>query len=240
MPPLLSDSPPGICLWAPARAHALSMADVVTMVPSIPGTRAPRRGRDAPTPDALAFMRRTAQIVFQNADSSLNPRTTVGDIVGRPLQRFATLPSHEVPYPHECAARSRSPARAFCRALSAPAERRREAARRHRARSPPIQPSSSATCRFRPSMSRGAARMQGLRARRSLPPPGWRDLRSAGTASSPGEPGAPGGVPSRGLTRLRLRQPRRNGVKRRPSAPRCARSRAGPELPQDYPGLPHN
>jgi peptide/nickel transport system ATP-binding protein len=46
---------------------------------------------------ALAAMRRTAQIVFQNVDSSLNPRKTVGKIVGRSLLRFAVLPSGEVP-----------------------------------------------------------------------------------------------------------------------------------------------
>jgi peptide/nickel transport system ATP-binding protein len=46
---------------------------------------------------ALGPMRRTAQIVFQNVDSSLNPRKTVGKIVGRPLIRFAILPSGEVP-----------------------------------------------------------------------------------------------------------------------------------------------
>ena len=45
---------------------------------------------------ALAAMRRKAQIVFQNADSSLNPRKTVGEIVGRPLRRFAILPASEV------------------------------------------------------------------------------------------------------------------------------------------------
>ena len=45
---------------------------------------------------ALAGMRRTAQIVFQNADSSLNPRKTVAEIVGRPLRRFAILPQAEV------------------------------------------------------------------------------------------------------------------------------------------------
>jgi peptide/nickel transport system ATP-binding protein len=45
---------------------------------------------------ALAVMRRTAQIVFQNVDSSLNPRKTVGEIVGRPLRRFAILPAGEV------------------------------------------------------------------------------------------------------------------------------------------------
>jgi peptide/nickel transport system ATP-binding protein len=51
-------------------------------------TRAPQ--------SALTRMRRTAQIVFQNVDSSLNPRKTVGEIVGRPLRRFAILPSGEV------------------------------------------------------------------------------------------------------------------------------------------------
>ena len=45
---------------------------------------------------ALASMRRTAQIVFQNADSSLNPRKTVAEIIGRPLRRFAILPPAEV------------------------------------------------------------------------------------------------------------------------------------------------
>jgi peptide/nickel transport system ATP-binding protein len=45
---------------------------------------------------ALAIMRRSAQIVFQNADSSLNPRKTVAEIVGRPLRRFAILPPAEV------------------------------------------------------------------------------------------------------------------------------------------------
>ena len=45
---------------------------------------------------ALGPMRRTAQIVFQNADSSLNPRKTVAEIIGRPLRRFAILPAGEV------------------------------------------------------------------------------------------------------------------------------------------------
>jgi peptide/nickel transport system ATP-binding protein len=51
-------------------------------------TRAPQ--------SALAPMRRIAQIVFQNPDSSLNPRKTVGDIIARPLQRFAIVPPGEV------------------------------------------------------------------------------------------------------------------------------------------------
>jgi peptide/nickel transport system ATP-binding protein len=45
---------------------------------------------------ALADMRRTAQIVFQNADSSLNPRKTVAEIIGRALRRFAVVPPDKV------------------------------------------------------------------------------------------------------------------------------------------------
>ena len=45
---------------------------------------------------ALAPMRRIAQIVFQNPDSSLNPRKTVGEIIARPLQRFAIVPAGDV------------------------------------------------------------------------------------------------------------------------------------------------
>ena len=45
---------------------------------------------------ALVPMRRMAQIVFQNPDSSLNPRKTVGEIIARPLQRFAIVPPGEV------------------------------------------------------------------------------------------------------------------------------------------------
>jgi peptide/nickel transport system ATP-binding protein len=46
---------------------------------------------------ALVPMRRTAQIVFQNPDSSLNPRKTVRELIGRPIQRFRLAPSGEVP-----------------------------------------------------------------------------------------------------------------------------------------------
>ena len=52
-------------------------------------TAVPQRG--------LERMRRTAQIVFQNPDSSLNPRKTVRDLIGRPLVRFGLAPTSEVP-----------------------------------------------------------------------------------------------------------------------------------------------
>jgi peptide/nickel transport system ATP-binding protein len=45
---------------------------------------------------ALSGMRRTVQIVFQNADSSLNPRKTVAEIIGRALRRFAIVPNAKV------------------------------------------------------------------------------------------------------------------------------------------------
>ncbi|MBN8944819.1 MAG: ABC transporter ATP-binding protein [Rhizobiales bacterium] len=46
---------------------------------------------------ALEGMRRVAQIVFQNPDSSLNPRKTVGELLARPIQRFDLAPKAEVP-----------------------------------------------------------------------------------------------------------------------------------------------
>src|ERR1700756_3809521 len=36
----------------------------------------------------LRDFRRSAQIIFQNPDSSLNPRMTVGEILARPLELF--------------------------------------------------------------------------------------------------------------------------------------------------------
>ena len=44
----------------------------------------------------LDAMRRTAQVVFQNADSSLNPSKTVAELIGRPLRRFAVVAPGEV------------------------------------------------------------------------------------------------------------------------------------------------
>jgi len=46
---------------------------------------------------ALEAMRRTAQIVFQNPDSSLNPRKTIGELLARPIERFGLAPSGEIP-----------------------------------------------------------------------------------------------------------------------------------------------
>jgi oligopeptide transport system ATP-binding protein len=45
------------------------------------------RGKDLPTlgPDELREMRRHMQIIFQDPYSSLNPRHTIGQIIGRPL-----------------------------------------------------------------------------------------------------------------------------------------------------------
>ncbi|AOG04333.1 dipeptide ABC transporter ATP-binding protein [Bosea sp. RAC05] len=46
---------------------------------------------------ALEAMRRTAQIVFQNPDSSLNPRKTIRELLGRPIARFGLAPAGEIP-----------------------------------------------------------------------------------------------------------------------------------------------
>ncbi|PZN94197.1 MAG: peptide ABC transporter ATP-binding protein [Hyphomicrobiales bacterium] len=46
---------------------------------------------------ALEAMRRTAQIVFQNPDSSLNPRKTIRELLGRPIARFGLAPKAEIP-----------------------------------------------------------------------------------------------------------------------------------------------
>ncbi len=44
----------------------------------------------------LVAMRRLAQIVFQNPDSSLNPRKTVGELLSRPLIRFGLASAGDV------------------------------------------------------------------------------------------------------------------------------------------------
>jgi peptide/nickel transport system ATP-binding protein len=46
---------------------------------------------------ALENMRRTAQIVFQNPDSSLNPRKTTRELLARPIERFGLAPPGEIP-----------------------------------------------------------------------------------------------------------------------------------------------
>ncbi|MCV9938433.1 ABC transporter ATP-binding protein [Boseaceae bacterium BT-24-1] len=45
----------------------------------------------------LERMRRTAQIVFQNPDSSLNPRKTVGELLARPIRRFGLATTERMP-----------------------------------------------------------------------------------------------------------------------------------------------
>jgi len=46
---------------------------------------------------ALEPMRRAAQIVFQNPDSSLNPRKTVRELLGRPIVRFGLAALADIP-----------------------------------------------------------------------------------------------------------------------------------------------
>ncbi|MGE0751608.1 MAG: dipeptide ABC transporter ATP-binding protein [Variibacter sp.] len=46
---------------------------------------------------SLVEMRRTAQIVFQNPDSSLNPRKTVRELLARPMQRFELAAKADIP-----------------------------------------------------------------------------------------------------------------------------------------------
>ncbi|MFA6968102.1 dipeptide ABC transporter ATP-binding protein [Bosea sp. (in: a-proteobacteria)] len=46
---------------------------------------------------ALEAMRRAAQIVFQNPDSSLNPRKTIRELLGRPIARFGLAPKADIP-----------------------------------------------------------------------------------------------------------------------------------------------
>jgi peptide/nickel transport system ATP-binding protein len=46
---------------------------------------------------ALEAMRRTAQIVFQNPDSSLNPRKTIRELIGRPIARFGLAHTADIP-----------------------------------------------------------------------------------------------------------------------------------------------
>ncbi len=48
------------------------------------------------SPSELLATRRIAQIVFQNPDSALNPRKTVGELIARPLTRFAIVPRREI------------------------------------------------------------------------------------------------------------------------------------------------
>lgn len=53
------------------------------------------RGKDLPTlgPTELRAMRRHMQIIFQDPYSSLNPRHTIGQIIGRPLLLHGVVPT---------------------------------------------------------------------------------------------------------------------------------------------------
>ncbi len=73
---------------------------------------------------ALEPMRRAAQIVFQNPDSSLNPRKTVRELLGRPIQSFGLRDELGNPEAGRRTARSGSAARALRRPLRPPDERR--------------------------------------------------------------------------------------------------------------------
>jgi peptide/nickel transport system ATP-binding protein len=88
-------------------------------------------GAELPANPGVEFRRR-AQIVFQNPDSSLNPRKTVQTTLCRPLERFriarGAARDRRGPTP-PCAGKI---ACKPCRSLSARAVGRREAARRHR------------------------------------------------------------------------------------------------------------
>ncbi len=47
--------------------------------------------------DGLRPFRRNAQVIFQNPDSSLNPRMTIENIISRPLRLFDIVEPHEEP-----------------------------------------------------------------------------------------------------------------------------------------------
>jgi peptide/nickel transport system ATP-binding protein len=76
-----------------------------TLAWSLAGLRAPSGGAMThedgdlarPARRRPAGLRRKVQLVFQNADTSLNPRRSVGDAVRRPLRLFGTAPRAEIP-----------------------------------------------------------------------------------------------------------------------------------------------
>ena len=78
--------------------------------------------------------RRDVQIIFQNPDSSLNPRQRIREILSRPLELYGEPGRGPDKGSYPWPARTGAPAGRLRRALSAPALRRREAARSHRAR----------------------------------------------------------------------------------------------------------
>ena len=72
------------------------------------------------------------QMIFQNPDSTLNPRRSVGDAIARPLQLFGTVPPAEDPVGGGASAGGRQAGRRLLRPPAPAVERRRKAARRPR------------------------------------------------------------------------------------------------------------
>ncbi|MET9912753.1 ATP-binding cassette domain-containing protein [Streptomyces sp. NPDC006476] len=74
-----------------------------TLAWSLAGLRAPSGGTMThgsgdlakPARQRPTALRRLVQLVFQNADTSLNPRRTVGDAIRRPLRFFGTAPDRQ-------------------------------------------------------------------------------------------------------------------------------------------------
>ena len=90
-------------------------------------------GAAVPASPGTEFRRR-AQIVFQNPDSSLNPRQTVAQAVRRPLARFGLARGAAAEAEVDRLLDAGAPAGGPPRALPAPDVGRREAAGRHRPR----------------------------------------------------------------------------------------------------------
>ena len=107
--------------------------------PLPPGSRA----RDAKT-------RREIQYVFQSPYSSLNPRKTIGQIIGQPLRQFFSAGGSRGREPSHGGARDGAALDDVPRALPAPAVGRRAPARGDRPRAGRRARSSSSATRSRP------------------------------------------------------------------------------------------
>ena len=104
-------------------------------------------------------IRSEIQMIFQDPYSSLNPRHTVGTIVGTPLRVHNMVPEKKVLAAGPGAARGRRPQPRALQPLPERVLRRSAAAHRHRPRA-------------RPAAQAAGRRRAGLRARRVDPGPG--------------------------------------------------------------------